>query len=146
MLTFFFRFQGKVMRKWVESIMKILRRKVESSHVFLGISPEAGLSPNRNSLAQFNDDAPPTEWFVATDAETERYNILTLHPIEIARQETLIEFRLYKSVKPSELVGSVFTKKDKAEKSPNLMKLIQQTNRVSGVSYNIGIVRTELRY
>ena len=121
------------MRKWVDSITKILRRKIESSHFFLGIAPEAGVSPNRNSSAQFNDDAPPIEWFVANDSEPERYNILTLHPIEIARQETLIEFRLYKSVKPSELVGSVFTKKDKAEKSPNLMKLIQQTNRVCDI-------------
>jgi len=38
---------------------------------------------------------------------------------------------MYKAVKPSELVGSVFTKKDKAIQSPNLMKLIRHTNRVS---------------
>lgn len=110
--------QGKYMRKWVDSVLKIIDRKTENDD-----------REHRLRTFPFGNSPPAIEYHLQVpDSEI---SLLTLHPLELARQLTLFEFELYKNVKPSELVGSVWTKKDKEMRSPNLLKITRHTTNVS---------------
>ena len=53
-----------------------------------------------------------------------------MHPVELARQVTLLEFDLFRQIQASELVGLAWMKADKQRRAPNLLKMIDLTNRV----------------
>ncbi|XP_029454227.1 son of sevenless homolog 2 isoform X2 [Rhinatrema bivittatum] len=111
--------KGKSMKKWVESIVKIIRRKKQAQ--------ANGISHN----ITFESPPPPIEWHISRVGQFETFDLMTLHPIEIARQLTLLESDLYRAVQPSELVGSVWTKDDKEINSPNLLKMIRHTTNLT---------------
>lgn len=104
--------KGKAMKKMAESIIKVIHRRFESQ------------STEREVTLQKHP--PAVEWHLTK--KKEEFNLMTLHPIEIARQITLLEFDLYRSVQPSELVGCAWMKEDKHKTAPNLLKMISFTN------------------
>uniref|UniRef100_A0A8C8EK44 Son of sevenless homolog 2 (Drosophila) n=1 Tax=Oncorhynchus tshawytscha TaxID=74940 RepID=A0A8C8EK44_ONCTS len=110
---------SKSMRKWVESINKIIKRKMQTQ--------SNGVSHN----ITFESPPPPIEWHISRLGQTDTFDLMTLHPIEIARQLTLLESELYRAVRPSELVGSVWTKEDKENNSPNLLRMIRHTTNLT---------------
>lgn len=114
LVQFFDSIQDKKMRKWADTVMKIVQRKTENED-----------RDHRPTTFAFNHSPPAIEYHLHVPEN--EFNLLTLHPLELARQLTLLEFELYKNVKPSELVGSVWTKKDKEKRSPNLLKITRHT-------------------
>ncbi|XP_043552318.1 son of sevenless homolog 1 isoform X4 [Chiloscyllium plagiosum] len=122
--------RGKAMKKWVESISKIILRKKQAQ-------------ANGPSHAITFESLPPSiEWHISRIGQVEAFDLLTLHPIEIARQLTLLESDLYRAVQPSELVGSVWTKDDKEINSSNLLKMIRHTTNLT-LWFEKCIVETE---
>ncbi|XP_010127226.1 PREDICTED: son of sevenless homolog 1-like, partial [Chlamydotis macqueenii] len=118
------------MKKWVESITKIINRKKQAQ----------AIGPSHNIT--FESPPPAIEWHISKPGHTETFDLLTLHPIEIARQLTLLESDFYRAVQPSELVGSVWTKEDKEINSPNLLKMIRHTTNLT-LWFEKCIVETE---
>ncbi|KAK3864097.1 hypothetical protein Pcinc_023177, partial [Petrolisthes cinctipes] len=126
--------KGKSMKKWVESITKVIARRCNEER------REITFSLNRSPpLPKTNIPLERKDWEAilpitagGTDPTPDLVRpLLMLHPIEVARQLTLLEFDLYRRVKPSELVGTPWTKDDKERRSPNLLKLIYHTNNIT---------------
>uniref|UniRef100_A0AC35TNC1 Ras-GEF domain-containing protein n=1 Tax=Rhabditophanes sp. KR3021 TaxID=114890 RepID=A0AC35TNC1_9BILA len=70
-------------------------------------------------------------WHTAKPGCILEYNLLSLHPVEVARQLTIIHATLYKSVRPIELCELAWTKEDKKENSPQLLKLIHHSTMLT---------------
>ncbi len=78
---------------------------------------------------QFNSDPPRPLCTVDNTAGLELGEVETL---ELARQITLMEFTLYRSIRPWECLGQAWTKKaSRDEKAPNIMAMIHRFNQVS---------------
>lgn len=56
---------------------------------------------------------------------------LDFHPTEFARQMALIEFQLYRLIKPKELMNQSWSKRGKEENSPNILACISSLNKVN---------------
>lgn len=77
---------------------------------------------------RFHAPCPDILWHTAKKGDITNYDLLTLHPLEVGRQLTLLHFDLYKAVKPIELVEAEWMKHNKRVKSPQLLKLTDHTN------------------
>ncbi|KAH3762059.1 cell division control protein [Pelomyxa schiedti] len=62
--------------------------------------------------------------------ESSMLSFSALQPKEIARQITIIEQNLFRAIKPWELIGLAWTKKDRSL-SPNVSAMIQHFNQIS---------------
>lgn len=71
------------------------------------------------------------------------FDLIDIHPLEIARQIAIYEFNLFKAVPPRELLGQKWLKSDKLEIAPRLTTFIQSFNIISYWVVNT-IVTTEL--
>ena len=131
---FLTKIQCRNMRKWVEVIKMNVDRKRGNDEY------------NKTILFDFDKSPPEIEHHLEDKKELilkeEWPELLTYHPIEFARQLTLLDFQYYRAVKPSELVDLAWMGKEKNEKSPNLMRMIRNTTNFTNYLKKL-IVETE---
>jgi len=126
-------------KKWCSKILDAIKRKqrhqqaeiapTEAGDTANGTKPTAISSPPPSSTS-LTCPAPEVVWHYAKEGDVASYDLLTLHPLEIGRQITLLQFALYKAIRPIELVDTAWMKKDKMVKSPQLLKMIDHSNMV----------------
>jgi len=107
--------RSKTARKWVETIEKIVNRRLEAS-----VGTET---------FSFSTPPPLIEWHLATTYE--KFNLLTLSPLEVGRQITIMQAEIFRAIKPSELVGTVWVKRDKDKLSPNALRMMRLSTLLS---------------
>lgn len=105
--------------KWVQTLSNMISRKQQK---FL----------NKNSAEKILPEVPPPiEYWLAGNKENSEYelDLLTIHPLEFARQLTLYEFDLYCAVQPYELIGLKWVKEGKEVNSANLLKISEHSTK-----------------
>jgi son of sevenless-like protein len=58
-------------------------------------------------------------------------NLMDIDPLEIARQVTIYEFRIWREIKPKECLDQGWEKSDKLVRSPNISAMIKNTNNIT---------------
>eukprot|EP01091_Cochliopodium_minus_P009358 TRINITY_DN2293_c0_g1_i1.p1 TRINITY_DN2293_c0_g1~~TRINITY_DN2293_c0_g1_i1.p1 ORF type:complete len:664 (-),score=214.51 TRINITY_DN2293_c0_g1_i1:76-2067(-) len=74
-------------------------------------------------------DVPPP--ILPININTKGLEFCDVHPLEIARQLALIEFKLFESIKPCEFFRCAWSKKNAQETAPNVMAMTKFFNQVS---------------
>eukprot|EP00055_Hartaetosiga_balthica_P005552 m.16465 g.16465 ORF g.16465 m.16465 type:complete len:1076 (-) comp4619_c0_seq1:65-3292(-) len=85
--------------------------------------------PEANDVSIEYAVPPPEQLWL--DGEVIHPHILEFHPVELARQLTLIDSKLYRAINASELVDAAWTKDDRDTKAPHVMAFVQHFNHVS---------------
>ncbi len=108
------------MQKAGEQLAMLLKQKVD------GIKKEMKI--------QFNKPPPPAILPAGFNPNGGRASVkwMDVDPVELARQLTLIEYSLYRAIKPQECLGQAWAKKtSRDDKAKNIMTMIQRFNQVS---------------
>ena len=81
---------------------------------------------NRDSLINIFNSLPPQS--IVTKSNV--INLLTVHPTEMARQLTLLEYQIYRSIQPHEFFNNAWASSDKETKSRNIIKMSTEFNNI----------------
>jgi hypothetical protein len=119
---------------FASSLNKILAKKVpkKKKKQFSLFSQTENIKTS-GSMLVFGKPPPPSfppDMKLLAGA-TSHLAFLAFHPEEVARQITLIEHDLFKSIKPWECNGQAWAKKDKETKAANILGMILRFNKMS---------------
>eukprot|EP00127_Corallochytrium_limacisporum_P002362 Clim_evm3s119 gene=Clim_evmTU3s119 len=90
---------------------------------------EKAIDPNRQKVRDESFVRPET--LHDEKMPMAHFHLLTLNCRELARQITLVDSELFANIRPSELVGQRWMKKNKKEFAPNIVKITRQFNALS---------------
>ncbi len=69
-------------------------------------------------------------------------SILVYHPVEVARQWTLLSHDLFKRIRPKEYMDQAWNKKGKDENAPNIVDVIDNFNQVTLCSHSRNVAHS----
>lgn len=118
-------FQKKVFRK--ESLIMYIFKRTEYCKYFVFFQE----NDEEKEYEHIFTTARPTPILPSKIPTAADEFFLAHNPTELARQLTLIEYRLYSAIKPSECVGQNWMSKRKEELAPNILAMIHRFNFVS---------------
>jgi len=61
------------------------------------------------------------------------HDIRDISPVELARQLTLMRYKVFKDIRPREFCNLAWTKKDAARRAPNIVKVIKLFNNMGAL-------------
>uniref|UniRef100_A0A7S3D2F8 Uncharacterized protein n=1 Tax=Palpitomonas bilix TaxID=652834 RepID=A0A7S3D2F8_9EUKA len=119
-------------KKSAEILHKLVHKKVERDN-----SADSGAPAlMRQSSRRFNQvdkikgaEAENKVPILPTQSD---WTLVDIDPIEVARQLCLMDQELYTAIHPKELLNQAWSKKMKNERSPNVLRLIERFNMLSG--------------
>ena len=68
---------------------------------------------------------------IKTISSNADYNVMSIDPIEMARQCTMLEYEWYSKIKPTETYGLSWNVKEKQHLAPNILGMIKRSNEVA---------------
>lgn len=116
--------------KVLRSLSIAIKKQIEQKQI-----EQKQITPKQVDI-MLSKEPPKIVWHTAKSNEPEKFDLLSLHPVEFARQLTLFEFDLFRAIKPSELInvrdlGLRTRKEDKYESSPNLSRMTRHFTLLS---------------
>lgn len=85
----------------------------------------------RTSTTKMFTDPPPPATF-PTEIDPTKLKLKNVSTLELARQWTLLEWKIWEAIKPSEFLNLAWTRKNKEELAPNIVTLTKNFNKAAG--------------
>ncbi|GAM21223.1 hypothetical protein SAMD00019534_043980 [Acytostelium subglobosum LB1] len=133
-----------VVKRWLDEyysdfddkLIQVLRGFIEQIQIKHPL-PSSALTKSLNKVEKqmpsskliFNDKTP--EPIVPRNIFSQNLMIYDIEEEEIARQMTLIEFEMFKKIKPPELLNQSWNKAKLKHRAPNVLRMIDRFNSVS---------------
>ncbi|KAL9647807.1 hypothetical protein ABK040_001333 [Willaertia magna] len=119
--------------KKLSSIMERTQGKHFSTQILNSLKRQQSLDVARNEIAFVKIEKPieyPKKYKIGKD-DLLKFDILSWPSAEIARQMTLIEYSMFKSIRPKECLNQSWNKESREKKAFNIFQMINWFNKVS---------------
>ncbi|RKP20339.1 ras GEF [Rozella allomycis CSF55] len=113
--------------QFITETNKVIEQNNERFVVVSNIEPPPKPIIPKTLIKKFSGD--PTER-LKTSLESINLKLIDIDPLEVARQITLIEHKLFLSIKPYEFLNLAWMKDDRDVKSPNIMAMTRFSNHI----------------
>jgi hypothetical protein len=133
--------QGKV-EKFVETTVSASNASL-ASNLIKGMRSKQADEVKKKTVV-FSSKAPKSLAPLDKPINAE-FGWMDYHATEIARQLTLIEYEMYKSITPFEFLENGWSRKDKEKRAPNILRMTRRFNMVSQWVQSQMCTRTDFR-